>query len=304
MRKIMKIGQVIAAVVFVASLVCIVLPVKAAPLDTYHSGWKLIRETASQDGDSFGAVYDLTTEGNFANKDSSTVANGGPYHIRSYPGGGAGTEFQSSGGAWMFVISGECFNGLDDTFSFHILGWSRINGMLQVIAEGDGVLGDQAVIAYPDDSADALGATASDTAVTFTHSGKTFTVTNAAFADVSVNMMAYVSEAADANITSGFYEITTYSDANSIAISGVSSDHDDAAVTVQINPAFWADVINLDETTKWPSVAVYNSEAGSGQMAFILIDMTGLEWIQFVVYAADAATNEEAGNITIYGRPY
>lgn len=309
MESVKEYGKIIIPVMIVSAFIALVffwaIPTKAEPQDTYHSGWKLIRETADEDAADFATVYDLTTKGNFANKNSASweTANGGPFNIRSYAGSGVGTEFQSVGGAWMFAICGECFNGLDDTFSFHILGWSRINGMMQVIAEGDGVLGDQAVIAYPDDSADALGATATGTDVDYTASTHTYQGSASEFDGAIENMMAYVTSGNDSNLTSGFYEITTYTDVNTIIMTGDGGSSDTTA-TVQINPAFWADVINLDETTKWPSVEAYNSEAGSGQMAFIVIDTTGLEWIQFVIYAADAATDEEAGKITVYGRVY
>jgi hypothetical protein len=63
---------------------------------------------------------------------------------------------------------------------------------------------------------------------------------------------------------------------------------------------FWADTISLDETTKWPSVAVYNS--GDNEVAIIVIETTGLEWIQFIVY--DAGGGAEAASIGVYGRRY
>lgn len=309
MRRIMKIGRATIAVVLllvlVASSVCIILPVKAAPLDTYHSSWKLVRETADEDGATFAAVYNLSTGGNFANKDSSTVANGGPYRIRSYHGS-PGTEFQSSGGAWMFAICGKNYdvgsdNAIDNTFSFNVVGWSRINGMLQNICEGDAILGNQAVILYPDDSADAVGALVSETSVTYTHSNETFTVTNEGFTGTVAGMMVYALSANETKLTSGYYAITTATDANNIIISGALSTADTTA-TVSGNPVFWADTINLDETTKWPSVAVYNS--GDNEMAFIVIDTTGLEWIQFVIYDATPAQTGECGDITVFGRLY
>lgn len=307
-KKIIEIGR--AAIVITPPLALLVYlifflpPVKAvpAPLDTYHGRWYLIRETANEDGATFAATYPLITAGNYANKDSSTVANGGPYHIYSYAGSGDGTEFQSSGGAWMFAICGKNYNATDDTFSFNIVGWGRENGMLQNIAEGNGVLGTQAVVVYPD-GGDAMGESVDDSTAVYTHSDKTFTVTNEAFANATVNTLAYVTST-DANLTSGYYEITTVTDSNAIIMSGASSTGDVATggVRVQSNPAFWADTINLDETTKWPSVAVYNS--GDNEVAFIVVDMTGLEWVQFVVYDADAESGEEAGSITVYGRLY
>ena len=302
----MRTGRVTMAVTLllvlaVAMLMVIISPrAKAEPLDTYHSSWHLVRETADEDGATFAAVYNLTTAGNFANKDSNSVVNGGPFKITSLRTG-IGHEGYSPGGAWVFAICGKNYNNVDDTFSFNIAGWSKINGMLQTIAEGDGVLGTQAVIIYPD-GGDAVGELVSETSVVFDHNGGAedtyFTVTNESFDGAVAGMLAYVT---GTNITSGYYQVTVVTDTNNVKIAVTGTD-DNTDSTVQINPAFWADTINLDETTKWPSVTVYNS--GDNEIAIIVVDTTGLEWVQFVIYAADAATNEEAGDMTVYGRRY
>ncbi len=287
--------------------VFVVLPVRSEPVDQYHAKWKLIRETDDEDGAAFVDVYNLTTAGNFASMDSNTVASGGAYQIRSYIGSGIGNEFQSVGNKWMFAICGKNYNNIDDTFSFNVIGWSKVNGMLQTIAEGDGVLGTQAVIVYPD-SGDAVGELVDEEDVTYTHSTTTFDTTGSEFDDVVVGMMAYVT---GTNTTDGYYHVTHKTDVNTIRMTDVTSSANERDTTVQINPAFWADTINLDETTKWPagnttsdtnSVMVYNS--GDNEVALLVIDTTGIEWIQFVIYAADAATSEEAGAITVYGRPF
>jgi len=306
MEKIVKtrMGKAAVAVILIMVLVVlavgVILPAIAAPLDTYHSSWHLVRETADEDGATFAAVYNLTTEGNFANKDSSTVAAGGPFKITSF-NVGIGDEGYSPGSAWIFAICGKNYNNVDDTFSFNIIGWSKTNGMLQNIAEGDGVLGTQAVIVYPD-GGDAVGELVSETSVAYDHTGGAqatyFTVTNEGFDGAVAGMLAYVT---GTNITSGYYQVTIVTDANNVKIAVTATD-DNTDSTVQINPAFWADTINLDETTKWPSVAVYNS--ADNEMAFIVVDTIGLEWIQFVIYDADAATGEEAGDLTVYGRRF
>lgn len=162
----MKCGKAIAILLLflmvIGMTVLIMLPVRAATLDTYHAGWKLIRETATEDGATFAAVYDLAgAEGNFASKDSSSVEDGGPYRIRSVAGTGDGNEFQTVGAAWEFVISGGVED--NDTFSFNLIGWSRINGMLQVICEGNGIIGTQDVVLYPDDGATATSIWWADT---------------------------------------------------------------------------------------------------------------------------------------------
>lgn len=156
-----RIGRVTAVgLIFVLLTVVLVAGLfldktKAEPLDTYHSGWHLIRETATEDGANFAAVYALaTSEGDFANKDSSTVLAGGPFKIPTTRSQNYG-EGHSAGSRWQFAICGGISD--DDTASFNLIGWSKDNGMLQVICEGDVVLGTQDVVLYPDDSAAATG---------------------------------------------------------------------------------------------------------------------------------------------------
>jgi len=271
----------------------------AGVTSTYHSGWHLIRDTNDQDGDTFAAVYNLTTDGDFASKKSSSVADGGPFRVPSM------NETENT--KWMFAICGKNYNGVDDTLSFNLVGWSRENGMLQNICEGAATLGTQAVVIYPD-GGDAMGAEFSVTDANYTHSTETLSVTNGGFDGGVVNTMIYVGSSNETNLTSAYYEVTTFTDANTIVISGASStDNITAAdITVQNNPAFWADTITLDETTKWTSAAnegvcaVINST--DNEVACLVVDLAGLEWIQFVIYDADAATGEEAGDITVYGR--
>lgn len=296
-KTILGVAVVLVGAMAFVSLVFLMPVSEAEPLDTYHSSWHLVRETADEDEATFAEVYDLTgigtTNGNFASKNTSTVLAGGAFRIPSR--NAIGHEGYSEGGAWMFTICGKCYNDVDDTFSFNILGWSKTNGMMQIIAEGDGVLGTQAVVVYPD-GGDALGELVSSTTAAYTFGDNTFTQ-NGAFGDVAVGMMARVT---GSGLTNAIENVTTAS-ANAVILTGLT-DASDCTATIQINPSFWADTINLDETTKWPSVAVYNS--GGDEVAYILVDTTGLEWIQFVIYAADAETNEEAGDITVYGRRY
>jgi len=307
-----RIGKITVAVllgmlVLVASLT-IYQTVKAEPLDTYHSSWHLVRETADEDGSDFLATYNLPIQGNFANKDSATVINGGPFQIPSKRAE-IGDEGRSPGSKWMFAMCAKNYdvandNIVDNTFSYNIVGWGKTNGMIQIIAEGDCVLGTQAVIVYPD-GGDAVGALISETGVTYNHSAESYTDTSdtGSFDGAAVGMMAYVT---GTDLTDGYYAITTVTDANIIVMSGMASTDNNTDSTVQINPSFWADTINLDETTKWPrdgdanNVMVYNS--GDNEVAFIVVETTGLEWVQFVIYGADAATGIEAGDVTVYGR--
>ena len=189
---------------------------QAEPLDSYHKRWFLVRETATEDGADLAAVYALATnKGNFASKDPCSVILGGAFPIRSSNRG------ISVGGAWAFIICGGLAD--DDTFSFDILGWAIANGPAQVIAHGDGVIGTQDVVLYPDDSA--------------------------------------------------------------------------AAASI-----WWADTLNIDTVADWPgSIGIYNS--GNDEICMLVIDMTGLEWVQFVMYECDGS-GTEASNLTVYGRPY
>ncbi len=126
---------------------------KAEPTDTYHSSWHVVRAAAAEDGATFAAVYDLAAgEGDFASKDTSTVAAGGPFKIISHSANIAHRgEGYSPGGAWMFTIGGV---GLEnDVFSFNLVGWAKTNGMAQIICEGNGVLGTQDIVIYPGGSA-------------------------------------------------------------------------------------------------------------------------------------------------------
>jgi len=291
--------------IFILMAICAVIPIRAEPLDTYHSSWHLVRETADEDGDTLAAVYNLTTESDFAHKDSNTVANGGPFRIRSLAD--PDSEGYSPGGAWMFAFCAKNYyvgsdNDVNNVFSFNIVGWAKTNGMLQNICEGNVILGTQAVITYPD-GGDAVGSDVTVTDANYTYSTETFTVTDGSFDGMAAGMVAYVNSP-NSVVTSGFYAITTYTDVNTIVMSGISSSENilTSNVTIQVNPAFWVDTITLDETTKWPSVAVLNS--ADNEMAFVAADLTGLEWIQVVVYDADAATGIQAGDVTVYGRRY
>ncbi len=308
----------LAEILLVATILVIIVIVlhaafyekaQAEPVDTYHSGWHLVRATADEDGASFAAVYDLTGASgtltpDFAGKDTSTVANGGAFHIVAKSAADAYGVPVSPGDTWAFAICGSNYNNVDDTVSFTVVSWGRENGMIQVICEGDGVLGTNAVVTYPD-GGDAMGALISETGVTYTNGTKTFTTTGDGFAGAVVGMLARVT---GTNITNNeIVQVTTVTSANIIICSGVTSTGSNTDSTVEINPAFWADTLALDETTKWPKqhgdlvgAAVYNS--ADNEVALLVIQTQGIEYLQFIIYDADAATGEEAGNITVYGR--
>ena len=322
MKTIFRTGRVIVSVLLLLVVtVCLMLPVllsKAAPLDTYHSSWHLVRETADEDGASFAAVYDLTglsttiSGGNFAGKDTSTVLAGGAFKIPSTDPVG-GHEGYSAGSKWMFAFCAKNYdvgadNIIDNTFSYSIVGWSKTNGMLQNIVAGTGTLGTQAVVVYPD-SGDAIGALVDESLVVYDHGNEKFTVTNESFDGVVAGMVARVITDNDSNLTSGYYAVTTATNSNNIVCSGISSSSDTTA-RVQINPAFWADTLAITSLVKWPldiwgdgaNPQVYNSAAN--EVCFLVLDLTGIEWIQVIIYDALPAQTVEAGDITVYGRRF
>ncbi len=292
----------------------------AAPVDQYHSSWHLVRESANEDGATFATVYDLTgvdqtIAGNFASKNTATVINGGAFKITSVDAGLGANEGYSAGTKWMFTISAKNFgvgadNTIDNTLSFTMVGWSKTNGMLQVIANGDCVIGTQAVIIYPD-GGDAVGETISMTAVTYTHGSETFSKTGIGIG-VAAGDIVYVT---GTDITNGYYAVTSRTD-DTVVCTGMSSSDNNTDSTLDTNPAFWVDTISLDETTKWTSfidgatsstgnkgiLEVINS--GANEVCAIVADLTGIEWVQFVVYDADATTSDEAGAVSVYGRRY
>ncbi len=181
----------------------------------YHSKWLLIRDTSGEDAATFAACIALATnEGDFANLPDSA------YQIQSAGAGEGPHEGYSAGDRWMFAFCGT--DAENETFSFNLVCWARANGMAQVICEGNGILGTQDVVLYPDDDA---------------------TATN----------------------------------------------------------AFWADTLTLDETTKWPTVAVYNA-GGDNEVAILVADLCGAEYVYPFIY--DAGGGSEATSITVFGRPY
>ena len=159
-------GKVLAGVMVGLCLMVLIMPQlfsrAGQPLDTYHQGWSLVRETAAEDGATFAAVYDLAANGgDFASKDSATVLLGGPFRILSKnPTQGYGVA-TSPGSRWQFIIAGGA--AINDTFSFDIVAWAKGNGPLQVIATGNGVIGTQDVVLYPDDAATASSVWWADT---------------------------------------------------------------------------------------------------------------------------------------------
>ncbi len=114
---------------------------KAEPIDTYHSSWHRVEDSASEDAADFATSLPLdANEGDWANKTSEA------FRIRSEQAG-ARYEGYSPGAAWMFAFYGT--DAADETFSFTMVGWAKTNGFAQIICEGDGLLGSQDVVIEP-----------------------------------------------------------------------------------------------------------------------------------------------------------
>lgn len=149
--RIGKVTKVVLCILIVIGI-SLTLPVaKAVPLHTHHSSWHLIRAMNNEDGATFAATYDLSdSEGDFRSKNPqglhSGVLTGGAFRIPSRKPEAGASEGYSAGTKWMIAI---CGGDPNDTFSFDLIGWSKLNGMIQVLAEGDGVIGTQDVVEYP-----------------------------------------------------------------------------------------------------------------------------------------------------------
>jgi hypothetical protein len=103
--------------------------------------------------------------------------------------------------------------------------------------------------------------------------------------------------------TNGFAQIICEGDGVLGAQDVVIEPNGDAA-----GHEYWADTINLDETTKWDqsgsdpnNITVINS--GDNQVAILIINLRGIEWIDFVTYDCDGSGGE-AATIGVYGRRY
>ncbi|HUT44859.1 MAG TPA: hypothetical protein VMX36_01190 [Sedimentisphaerales bacterium] len=307
-----KAGLAVALLIGIAvSIFSLARLVQAEPIDTYHAGWNLVRASDDEDAASFAAEYDLSgvTDGiSGAFEDMSASA----FKIPSLPSDGLGS---APGTKWKFVICGKLYDDVGGTFSYSLVGWAKENGMLQVICEGTGALGDQAVVNYPDGD-DALGELISETGVTYTHATKTFTDTTGtkAFDGAAVGMMARLTSVG--GFTDAIMPITTFTDANIFICSGLTSAANKTNATVQINPSFWADTIVVTSLTKWSAAGTANANtdtmanniavlnSADNEVAVLVVDLAGLEYIQFVLFDCDGASGEEAGDLRVYGRPY
>lgn len=130
---------------------------EAEPADSYQGEWHLIRDTSGEDAATFELALALDgSEGDFANLPSDVFTIPDFDNKTIIPG-----QSISPGVAWLFALCGT--DTANDTFSYAVVGWASRNGMAQVMAQGDSVLGSQDVVLYPDDGATATAAFWSDT---------------------------------------------------------------------------------------------------------------------------------------------
>lgn len=68
--------------------------------------------------------------------------------------------------------------------------------------------------------------------------------------------------------------------------------------------ALWADYLSVDSKQDWPGNIGTFPATAADTVAQLVFDTTGLAWVQVFIYDADGSTSDEAGSITVYGRPY
>jgi len=61
---------------------------------------------------------------------------------------------------------------------------------------------------------------------------------------------------------------------------------------------YWADTLSV--TSRWIKSVVSSAETGSNETASLAFDGFGFEWIYVEITAADGATGDEAGDISVY----
>jgi len=97
---------------------------------TVHQPYHILRAEADED-----TAIDLTTAGAFASKPASAIR-------LPVTGGGVSTV----NAIQIAFIGGDTAN---DTFNWRLYGWRKDNGPAELIANGTGILGTQAVVTYP-----------------------------------------------------------------------------------------------------------------------------------------------------------
>lgn len=110
------------------------------PLRTILSPYNILRAEGNEDAATVAGLIDLTAKGNFANKSEELTPIDIAYEGNLPPGITKKNKVQ-------IIICGG--NAANDTFEYGLYAWRNMNGPAEFMASGAGVLGTQAVIAYP-----------------------------------------------------------------------------------------------------------------------------------------------------------
>jgi len=126
---------------------------------TFHAPYMLVRAVTEED-----TALDLTSEGNFANKPAGAVKLGAA---------------RTREGLHNTLILAFCGgNAADLIFDYKVYGWRSTNGPAEVLCNGRGTLGTQAVVLYPHDFSAATSKFWADTLTVITRWLKGVTTTD------------------------------------------------------------------------------------------------------------------------------
>jgi len=125
-------------------------------LSTTLAGYSLLRAEANENT----TLINLTTGGDFAHKPAAAkslkadIGEHGTFITK------AGIDTTTANGVQLIFCGGAA---ADKTFHYKIYAWKNANGPAEVVADGNGVLGTQAVVKYPDTAAAATSKFWADT---------------------------------------------------------------------------------------------------------------------------------------------
>ncbi len=107
----------------------------------------------------------LATAGDFANKPSDTIDILDPAFLDPTTSETKKFSFQAISNANGIVIYFLGGDANDDAFTWNVFGWRNQNGAAELIADGTGILGSQAVVKFPHNGATATSQFWADTIV-------------------------------------------------------------------------------------------------------------------------------------------
>lgn len=149
----------ISLIVFLCAVSLILLgyPSTAQIPKTLVSSWDLVRSEGNEDGATSSACLDLTTAGDWANHSATAYVLG--YNSESRVNSNETEKVRCV----LTFCGGADSSPADETFSYVIYGYAWGNGPAELIAEGDGVIGTQAVVKYPHSGSSATNRNWADT---------------------------------------------------------------------------------------------------------------------------------------------